>query len=340
MDSRPVTRETRTTVIGAGSWGTTVASLAARNSKTTIWARREELAAAIRTDHVNPDYLPGEALDPSLDATSSLAGAAAEADVLIVAVPSQGLRGVITELAPHLRPWIPIVSLSKGIEHDSLKRMTEVIAEVLPGHPAGVLTGPNIALEIVRGYAAAAVIAMPDTHLADALQGLLRTPRFRIYTSTDVAGAELAGAFKNVYAVASGMAQGLGAGDNTRATLIARSLRELSHLGEAYGGKPETFSGLAGLGDLLATCMSPRSRNRTVGEELAKGRSLEEITESMQMVAEGPRTAPAVLEMAARRGLELPIANEVAAVVRGERTPAEAFRGLQRRDPSSELIPG
>lgn len=317
-----------------------MASLAARNSATTIWARRPELAEAIRSEQVNPDYLPGDALEPSLGATSDLSEAVRDADVLVVAVPSHGLREVVTELAPDLPAGIPVVSLTKGIERDSLKRMTEVVAELLPGHPAGVLTGPNIAIEIVRGYAAAAVIAMPDPKLADTLQGVLGTPRFRVYTSTDVVGAELAGALKNVYAVAAGMAQGLGAGDNTRATVIARSLRELTCLGEAAGGRAETFAGLAGLGDLLATCMSPSSRNRTVGEELAKGRSLEEITKEMRMVAEGVRTAPAVLRMADQLGVELPIATEISAVVRGEQTPAEAFRGLQRSDPTSELVPG
>ena len=232
------------------------------------------------------------------------------------------------------------MSLTKGIERDTLARMTEIVADVLPDHPAGVLTGPNIAVEIVRGYAAAAVIAMPDSRLADSLQTLLRTTLFRVYTSTDVVGAELGGALKNVFAVAAGMAQGLGAGDNTRATVITRSLRELTCLGASMGGREETFAGLAGLGDLLATCMSPRSRNRTVGEELAKGRSLDEITGEMRMVAEGVRTAPAVMRLAERHGVEMPIAAEVDAVVRGERTPAEAFRGLLRRVPASELVPG
>ncbi len=335
-----MTRETRVAVIGAGSWGTTVASLAARRSPTTIWARREQLAAAIDERSENPDYLPGEELSGGLRATHVLEDAVGDADVLIVAVPSHGLREIVERMAPHLRPRIPVISLTKGIERDSLKRMTEVIAEVLPGHPAGVLTGPNIAIEVVQGYAAAAVIAIPDEKLGSALQGLLRTEMFRIYTSTDVVGAELGGALKNVYAIAAGMAQGLSAGDNTRATVIARSLRELTHLGEAMGGRAETFAGLAGMGDLLATCISPRSRNRTVGEELANGRSLDEITNEMRMVAEGVTTAPAVMRLAERHGVELPIAAEVDAVVRGKRTPAEAFRGLRRRDPSSELVPG
>jgi glycerol-3-phosphate dehydrogenase (NAD(P)+) len=330
----------RVAVVGAGSWGTTVAALASRNAPTVLWARRPELAESIARDRENADYLPGEALPPTLEATHSLAEAAGDADVLIIGVPSHGFRAILEELVPHVREGTPVVSLTKGIERDSLKRMTEVIADVLPGHPAGVLTGPNIAIEVVRGYAAAAVIAMEDQALADSLQDLLHTAVFRVYTNTDVVGAELGGALKNVYAIASGMAQGLGAGDNTRATVITRSLRELSVLGEAAGGRHETLSGLAGMGDLLATCISPRSRNRTVGEELAKGRTLEEIQKEMRMVAEGVKTAPAAMRMAERFGVELPIATEVDAVIKGERTPEEAYRGLQRRDPQSELVPG
>jgi glycerol-3-phosphate dehydrogenase (NAD(P)+) len=335
-----MTRESRVAVIGAGSWGTTVASLAAQGSPTIIWARREPLAEGISEQGENVDYLPGEPLTKSLEATHDLAEAVSGATVLILAVPSHGFRQVLEELAPDVPSGIPVVSLTKGIERGTLSRMTEVIGEVLPDHPAGVLTGPNIAIEVIRGYAAAAVIAMSDKALGDSIQGLLHTPMFRIYTSTDVIGAELAGALKNVYAIAAGMAQGLSAGDNTRATVITRSLRELTCLGEAAGGRAETFAGLAGMGDLLATCISPSSRNRTVGEELAKGRSLDAIIEEMRMVAEGVHTAPAAMRMAERHGVELPIAAEVDAVVRGKRTPAEAFRGLRRRDPTSELVPG
>jgi glycerol-3-phosphate dehydrogenase (NAD(P)+) len=327
-------------VIGAGSWGTTVAALAARRSPSIVWARRPAVAEAIAGEHVNRHYLPDDDLPRALRATSSLAEAVSNADVLIMATPSHGFREVLCALAPHIRPWIPVLSLTKGVEQESLMRMTEIVAEVLPGHPAGVLTGPNLAIEVLRGYAAAAVIAMPDSRVASRLQELLRTRLFRIYTSTDVAGAELGGALKNVFAIAAGMAQGLGAGDNTRATVIARSLREMTALGVAAGGHAETFAGLAGLGDLLATCMSARSRNRTVGEQLALGRSLDDIQADLGMVAEGVRTAPAVMRLSQRLGLELPIVAEVDAVIRGERTPAEAFRGLLRSTPTSELVPG
>jgi glycerol-3-phosphate dehydrogenase (NAD(P)+) len=335
-----MSRETRIAVVGAGSWGTTVAAIAAERAPTVLWARREELARSIALDRVNPDYLPDERLPRLLSATSSLERAVRDADVVIMAVPSRGFREVLEQLASHVRPWVPLLSLTKGLERHSLLRMTEIVAELLPGHPAGVLTGPNLAVEVMRGYAAAAVVAMHDLDIATSLQRLLRTRRFRLYTSTDVPGAELGGALKNVFAIAAGMAQGLGAGDNTRATVIARGLREMTCLGVAAGGREETFAGLAGIGDLLATCMSPRSRNRTVGEQLAHGRSLEEIHAELRTVAEGVSSAPSVIELGERAGVELPIAREVDAVVRGERTPAEAFRGLLRSVPSTELVPG
>jgi glycerol-3-phosphate dehydrogenase (NAD(P)+) len=328
------------TVVGAGSWGTTVASLVARNAPTILWARRDELAEEIDTRHTNEGYLPGAALNRALQATSSLEEAVSQADLLIMAVPSHGFRAVLERAVPFVRPWIPVVSLTKGLEEGSKLRMIQVIDELLPGHPAGVLTGPNIAREVLDGFAAAAVIAMPDQRVADAVQGIVHTHRFRVYTSTDVVGAEIAGALKNVLAIAAGMAEGLGAGDNTRATTIARMLRELTLLGVAMGGEPETFAGLAGMGDLIATCISPLSRNRRVGEELARGRTLEEITGEMKMVAEGIKTSGVVMELAAEHGLRLPIATEVYAVLHEGRTPREAFRGLLRTAPTSELAPG
>lgn len=331
---------THVSVVGAGSWGTTVAAIASANTPTTLWARRSEVAEAICRDGVHPDYLDGAALPRELEVTASLADAVGVADVLVLAVPSHAFRETLVQAAEHVRDGAAVVSVTKGLERDSGKRMTEVVADVLPEHRAGVLTGPNIAGEVVRGYAAAAVIAMPDEGAARTLQDLLRTHTFRVYTSDDVAGAELGGALKNVYAIAAGMAQGLGAGDNTRAAVITRGLREMEQLGVACGGRRETFAGLAGLGDLLATCMSPDSRNRTVGQRLAEGESVEEIAESMNQVAEGVRTAGVVLELARRHGVELPIATEVGAVISGEQTPAGAFRGLLRRAPESELMPG
>jgi glycerol-3-phosphate dehydrogenase (NAD(P)+) len=325
-------------VIGAGSWGTTVASLVAGNAPTILWARRQDVADEVNAHHTNDAYLPGE-LNPELRATSSLEEALDGAEVVVMGVPSHGTRSVLEEAAPHIAAGAPVVSLSKGLEQGSRLRMTEVAGQVLPGHPAGVLTGPNIAKEVLDGYAAAALLAMPDEVACQALQGVFRTHLFRVYTSTDVAGAELAGALKNVVAIAAGMAQGLGAGDNTRALVIARSLAELTRLGVAMGGEPQTFSGLAGMGDLLATCLSPHSRNRQVGEQLARGKTIDEITSEMNMVAEGIKTSRVVMELADEHDVEMPIASEVYAVTHQGRTAREAFRGLLRTTPTTELAP-
>ena len=331
-----MSRETRVTVLGAGSWGSTVASVAARRAPTLIWARRPELADEINQHHTNSQYITGETLHPSLQATASLEEAVEHADVLVVGVPSHGFRTVLEAAAPHLRPWVPIVSLTKGLEQGTRKRMTQVIGELLPGHPAGMLTGPNLAREVLAGYAAAAVLAMPDESVAVALQAIFRTSRFRVYTSRDVLGCELAAATKNVLAIAAGIAEGLGTGDNTKAMVITRSLAELTRLGVAMGGDPRTFAGLAGMGDVIATCISPLSRNRFVGAELAKGRKLEDIVAGMKMVAEGVKTCSVVLELAEDHDVEMPIVREVDAVLNHGRTPEEAYRGLQRIPPTSE----
>jgi glycerol-3-phosphate dehydrogenase (NAD(P)+) len=324
-------------VIGGGSWGTTVASLTARNAPTILWSRRPEVAEEIERDHVNSVYLPGEELDPALEATSDLTHAVEHADVLVMAVPSHGFRDVLQQAAPHVRPWVPIVSLTKGLEPDTMKRMTELIGEVLPEHPAGTLAGPNLAKEVAGGFAAAAVLAMPDERVTKALQSLFTRTSFRVYASTDVVGVEIAGALKNVFAISAGMSAGLGTGDNTRALVISRSVAEMARLGIAVGGERHTFAGLAGMGDLMATCISPLSRNRHVGEELAKGRTIEEITEEMNMVAEGVKTSRAVMELSERHGVEMPIAREVYLVVNEGHTAAEAFRGLLRTRPTTEL---
>jgi glycerol-3-phosphate dehydrogenase (NAD(P)+) len=332
-----MSRSPRVAVVGAGSWGSTVASTTARNAPTVLWARRSKIAEEVEKHHTNEAYLPGLELYPALRATSSLEEAVGSADVLVMAVPSHGFRAVLAEAAPHVRPWIPVISLVKGLEQGTCKRMTQVVADVLPGHPAGVLTGPNLAREVLGGSAAAAVVAMADEAVAEALQALFRTMLFRVYTTHDVVGAEIAGALKNVFAIAAGMAVGLGTGDNTRAMVITRSLAELTRLGEAMGGDPRTFAGLAGMGDLIATCVSPLSRNRYVGEQLARGRSLEDITSEMNMVAEGVKTCRVVIELAERYGVAMPIAAEVDAVVNEGRTVQEAYRGLARVKPTSEI---
>ena len=221
-------------------------------------------------------------------------------------VPSHGFRGVLTELAAELRPWVPVVSLVKGLEQGTNMRMSQIVDEVLPGHPAGILAGPNIAREVAEGYAAAAVLAMPDQHLAAQLAQLFSTRRFRVYTIDDVVGVEMAGALKNVYAIAVGMGYSLGIGENTRAMVIARSVREMSKLGEAMGGHRDTFSGLAGMGDLIVTCTSQRSRNRHVGEQLGAGKPIDEIISSMNQVAEGVKAASVIMEFADKYGLNMP----------------------------------
>jgi glycerol-3-phosphate dehydrogenase (NAD(P)+) len=334
-----MTRLERVAVVGAGSWGTTVASLTSPNRPTVLWARDPALAEEIESSHTNERYLPGAGLAPELSATASLEDAVSTADVLVMAVPSHGFRAVLEQAVPHVRPWIPIVSLTKGLEQGSKLRMTEVVDELLPGHPVGVLTGPNVAREVIDGLAAAGVIAMPDQHVAGALQEIFRTRLFRVYTSTDVVGAELAGVLKNVVAIAAGMAQGLGAGDNTRAMVISRSLAELTRLGVAMGGQPATFAGLAGMGDLIATCISPHSRNRRVGEQLALGKTIEEITSEMSMVAEGIKSSRVVMELAEQHDVEMPIAREVYGVCH-EGPPRQAFRGLLRTQPTTELAAG
>ena len=331
-----MTRDVRVTVLGSGSWGTTVAGLAASNAPTLLWARSPETAEEITTQHTNSRYLGDRRLSSKLRATSDLQEAAEHADVLVVGVPSHSMRTVLTEASPHLRPWIPVISLAKGLEPDSRKRPTQVLEECLPGHSVGLLAGPNIAGEIAEGLAAAAVIATADTAVATALQPLFARPRFRVYTNHDVLGCELGGILKNIVAIASGMGDGLGVGMNTRAMVISRGLAEMTRIGEAMGADPRTFAGLTGLGDLMATCMSSASRNRRVGEELASGKSIDEVLEGMTQVAEGVKTARSVVELAEEHDVAAPIAVEVDGVVNEGRTPAQAYRGLQKIAAGSE----
>ena len=328
---------TKVAVIGAGSWGTAVAAIAATRTPTVLWARRPELAEQIATEHVNGDYLPDYPLPPALQATSDLGEAIAEADVVVMGVPSHGFRPILHEAVAHLRPNTPVVSLTKGVEQDTLKRMTEVVAEVAPGRPIGVLTGPNLAKEIMAGQPAASVVAMTDESVAAELQAILSTDVFRVYTNPDVVGCELAGALKNVMAIASGMADGMGFGDNTRAALITRGLAELTRLGCALGGDPLTFSGLAGMGDLVATCISHQSRNRHVGEQLGQGRTIEEVIAEMKMVAEGVKTSRAVLELGRQHKVDMPIAEQVVAVLYEGKRAVDIIPALMRREAKAEL---
>jgi glycerol-3-phosphate dehydrogenase (NAD(P)+) len=327
-------------VIGAGSWGTTVASVASHNCPTVLWARNAEVAEEVSQRRTNTAYLGTARLGRDLRATASMAEAVGGADVVVMGVPSHGFRATLELVREHIRAWVPVISLAKGLEQGSMLRMTQVIGEVLPGHPAGVLTGPNLAREIMSGYAAASVVAMEDDTIVRELQQIFKSRLFRVYTNQDVIGCELGGALKNVIAIAAGMGDGLGVGDNTKAAVITRGLAELTRLGVAMGGEPHTFAGLAGVGDLVATCMSPQSRNRYVGEQLGKGRSIEEIIDEMHMVAEGVKTSRVVMELAQRYQVEMPIAREVYRVVHEGSTPSQAYRGLVRVAPGSERDPG
>lgn len=324
-------------VIGAGSWGTTVAALTAVNAPTVLWARRRELAQQINDAKVNPEYLPAFTLPEELRATDSLADAVSHADVVVMAVPSHGYRDVAVEAAQAIRPWVPVVSLTKGLERTTLKRMSEVTNDAMPGHPVAVMTGPNLAKEILAGQPAASVVAIDDLTIADELQRIFSRPSLRVYTNDDVIGCEVAGVVKNVIAIAAGMAEGMGFGDNTRATLITRGLAEMTRLGVAMGGHPETFAGLAGIGDLVATCSSDQSRNNQVGLKLGQGRSIEEILAATNMVAEGVKSSPSVLDLARRYGVDMPITEQVVAVCHEGHPVADALAALMQRSRKSEF---
>ena len=332
----------RVTVLGAGSWGTTVAALLCRRDhEVLLWARNPEVAAEVDGQRSNEAYLPDVRLPARLRATADLEKAARHAELLVVGVPTSAVRETLELVRPHLAPWFPVVSLSKGLERETHLRMTQVIKEVLPGRPAAALSGPNLAKEIMAGQAAASVIATEDLAVAAALQREIHRGVFRVYTHHDVVGCEIGGALKNVIAIATGMAEGLGVGDNTRAAVMSRGLAELTTLAVAMGGEPTTLAGLAGMGDLVATCMSPLSRNRHVGEQLGRGRPLEEVLGEMRMVAEGVKTASTVVQLADEHGVPMPIARTINDVVTGRIRAADAYRGLTRAVPARhESQPG
>ena len=302
------------------------------------WVRSEETSKDINENHCNSRYLGNEvALSNTLHASTDFAQAADCADVVVMGVPSHGFRKVLTELASQLRPWAPVLSLVNGLEQGTNMRMSQIVDEVLPGHPAGILAGPNIAREVAEGYAAAAVLAMRDQNLAANLAELFRTKRFRTYTIDDVIGVEMAGALKNVYAIAVGMGYSVGIGENTRAMVMTRAVREMSKLGQAAGGQRDTFAGLAGMGDLIVTCTSQRSRNRHVGEQLGAGKPIDEIIASMNQVAEGVKAVSVVMEFADSYGIAMPIAREVDGVINRGATPEGVYRGLAAETPGHEV---
>jgi glycerol-3-phosphate dehydrogenase (NAD(P)+) len=305
-------------VIGAGNWGTTFAQvLCDAGTPTALWCRRQEVADTINSSRCNQDYLPGFTLPPSLRATSDPADALAGASIVVFAMPSQTLRQNLVNFVALIPPGALLVSLMKGIELDTGKRMSEVIADVAdwPTDQIAVITGPNLAHEIAQRQYAGAVVACGDQQAAENLQKACHTSYFRPYTNLDVIGCELGGAVKNVIAIAVGIAVGMGLGDNTMAMLITRGLAEIARLGAALGADQHTFAGLAGMGDLVATCSSPLSRNRTFGEKLGRGIPMAEIMANTTQVAEGVKSSKSVLELARAHSVEMPITEVVAAVV-------------------------
>lgn len=314
--------------------------MTSRNAAVTLWARNQDTVDEINTLHRNSRYVGDAPLHPTLRATSDLHTAVRGADVIIMAVPSHSFRTVLEAFISDVPAAVPLVSLTKGLERGSRLRMTEILKQSAPNNPVGVLTGPNLAREILAGQAAASVLAMDDPSCLRWLQPVLNAGLFRVYSNPDTIGCELGGVLKNIIAIAVGMGDGLGAGDNTRAALITRGLAEMTRLGTAMGGRPETFAGLAGMGDMIATCTSPQSRNRHVGMELAKGLDIDTIINNMHMVAEGVKSAPTVIELARTHDIAMPISEDVYRVIQGELNAKGAYRGLLRTVAGAESEPG
>ena len=329
----------RTAVMGAGSWGTTFTKLLHdAGGEVVLWGRRPEVVEAVNERHENPDYLPGVTLPEGVRATLDPAEALKGADFVALAVPAQTLRGNLGGWLPHLPPEAVLVSLMKGVEMGTTRRMSEVICEVadVPPERVGVFCGPNLAREIASGELGAAVAACVDEAVAQRLQAATMTPYFRVYTSTDMVGCELGGAVKNIVALCVGMSVGLGFGASTQALLITRGLAEIARLGAALGADEHTFAGLAGMGDLVGTCISPLSRNRTFGENLGRGMTLDEVIAVTKQTAEGVKSSEAVLELARKHHVEMPITEAVTAVLHRGMPIEEAAVALISRSPKPE----
>ena len=328
------------TIIGAGSWGTALAAhLAGADRSVTLWARRPEAAAEIRSTRRNERYLPGVEIPDSVAVTSNLNAAADASDLWALAVPSQSLRAVAERLRSHIRKDLVVVSLAKGIENESLLTMSQVLEEVLDPFPSrriGVLYGPSHAEEVAEGRPTTVVSAAKEAATAEMVQNVFMTDRLRVYVNTDVIGVEIAGSAKNVLAIAAGIGDGVGYGDNAKAALITRGIAEIRRLGLAMGAKPQTFAGLAGIGDLVVTCTSPHSRNRRLGEQIGQGRSLDEVIDSMDMVAEGVRTTESIYGLAQRFAVEMPITEAVHAVLFEGRQPQQMVEELMTRSAKRE----
>lgn len=327
----------RIAILGAGSWGTALAVHCARvGHDVSFWGRDASLMDEIIRTGQNPRYLPGIAVDRRVRATASLTAALGDATIVIAALPSHGMRHVLHEAAAHVPGTAIVVSAAKGLESDTLDRMSQVIADEVPGRSIAVLSGPSFAIEVARAKPTAVVVASLESSAAARVQELLRGPSLRLYASDDVTGVEFGGALKNVIAIAAGVVEGLGIGHNAMAALITRGLVEMSRLACAEGSRSDTLAGLSGLGDLVLTCTGDLSRNRHVGIELGRGRRLEDILGHMRMVAEGVRTTRAALALGERHGVELPLAAQMAAVLEGRATAREAVERLMLRPQRSE----
>lgn len=325
------------TIVGDGGWGTAVALLLARKGvPVAMWAHDPTYAEHLARTRSNPRYLPGHEIPRTVEIGSDLAALLPRTELLVSAVPTQFLRPVWTAHAPLLPPGLPVVSLSKGVERGTLLRPTQILAEVVPGRPLAVLSGPNIAWEIAKGWPAATVVASADAALAERVQDRLSGATFRVYTHPDPVGVELGGALKNVIALAAGICDGMGLGQNAKAALVTRGLIEMSRLGEALGGDRRTFFGLSGLGDLMTTCGSPTSRNRTFGERIGRGERPEDVAKSMSQIAEGVATAGPVRDLARQHGISAPIADEVGRILHEGKDPRAAVESLMTRGPRDE----
>lgn len=325
------------TVLGAGAWGSTLAQvLADGNNEVCLWGRSQSVVDEINSAHTNTKYLHDQILPNTIIATTDIDVAFAHSKYIVLAIPAQSLREKLTELKPRFNGDEVIISTLKGIEIETQMRMSEIIEEILPNRKIAVITGPNLADELILRQPAAAVIASRSLDLAKELQGIFHASYFRVYTSTDVMGCELAGAVKNVIALAVGIAIGLGLGENTQAMIITRGLNEVARLCAVHGSDPLTAAGLAGMGDLVATCGSPLSRNRTFGEAIGRGGSMEYAREHFSRTVEGVASASAVIEVAHRVGVEVPVIEAVADVVRGRIAPQEALDRLMRISIESE----
>jgi glycerol-3-phosphate dehydrogenase (NAD(P)+) len=324
-------------VLGNGGWGTALALIALKNGHDVrLWGIDADYVAETARTRTNPRYLPGVALPAHLVLTSDAAVAARGAHLLVSAVPTQYLRATMTAIASRLPAGVPVVSVTKGVENTTLRRPTEVLAETLGARPIAVLSGPSHAEEVARGGPTSVVVASADAALCATVQRVFGTDRMRIYATDDVVGVEYAAALKNVIAIAAGACDGLGLGDNAKAALITRGNAEITRLGRVLGARPETFAGLAGIGDLITTCTSRHGRNRAVGERLGRGETIAQILASMVQVAEGVRTAESIVQLARSKGVEMPICEQVQRIVAGSQRPEVAMQELMTRAPRPE----